>query len=249
MAPSMMRSPAVDTAPQALYSSKPLRSTRFVLSPTERWAIMGKTGSGKTEFAKWLDRQFVTARWPLLIIDSKHGYIDEDVGERYASEPATSSVDHPWLIQDGIWQEGVPVQIFLPQFPARSDPRLSALFYHVLDRGSTVVHIDDMLGLADANNAPEALNALWGLGRKRRVPVLALASRSVDIPLLMTQQSENKVFFRLPGLPDRKRAVEWTNDPRLLEVLPDYYFFYFHDDMDHARRYAPLSPWEIRARR
>lgn len=240
--------PGLAETPAPRLSTPPLRATRFPLSSSERWAVIGKTGSGKTEFTKYLTRAYARAGWPVLIIDPKGNYVNIDEGGRYAHEQAAASIDHPWRI-DGERPASAQVQLYIPMLgQAGGDPLLANLLYGALRRGSTVVHIDDLVGIADEHSMPPALSACWSLGRSLHVPMFVLAARPREVPRLMFVQSENLVLFRLPDEDDRKRAAQLTGDKRLLELIPKYYFWYKHEDMDHARRFAPLSSAELRAR-
>src|SRR5260221_11640771 len=116
-------------------TSQALRKTPFQLRPDERWAILGKTGTGKSQLAMFLDRRWMAAGWLVLIVDPKHRYLNLRDGETYAEGPESASVEHPLRI-DGKLREDARVQIYLPTLPAKRDTTLDALFYQVIDRGS-----------------------------------------------------------------------------------------------------------------
>ncbi len=221
-----------------------LRKTPFTLRPDERWAILGKTGTGKSQLAMFLDRRWAAAGWLVLIVDPKHHYLNIRDGDTYAEDPAQASGVHPYRI-DGKLREDARVQIYLPTLPAKADPKLNVLFYQALDRGSVVVHIDDMAGVADAHTVMDGLAALWTQGRAAEVPIVALLQKPLNAPSEIFSQTENIVVFRMSDARNRKQAAEILSAPELLEPIPNYVWWYRHENMDRFVKMAPLPPSEI----
>lgn len=230
-------------------STRALRQQTFQLAPDERTAVIGKTGSGKSVWVKYMLSHWLKAGWPVLIVDPKHRYVDVTRGGTYAEEPAKASLEHPFNItQAGHFREDAKVQIFLPSMPAKADPVLDKLLQEILERGGVVVDVEDIFGLADEHGIPTGLGMLWTQGRAAYVPMYVQGQRAYQIPKLMLGQSENIVIFRLTDTDDRKRLAQITGDPAVLAKLPKYHYRFFHEDMDATRRMAPLSRAEIGGR-
>jgi len=225
-------------------TSAALRRTPFELRPDERWAILGKTGTGKSQLAMFLDRRWIAAGWLVLIVDPKHRYLNLSKGETYAEGPEDASVVHPLRI-NGKLREDARVQIYLPTLPAKRDPVLDALFYQVIDRGSVVVHIDDLSGVADAHTIMDGLGALWTQGRAAEIPVIALIQKPLNVPRDIFSQSENIVVFRMTDARDRAEAAKILSAPELTAPIPKYVWWYRREEMDSFVKMAPLPPSEI----
>lgn len=228
-------------------SSKPFLAGRFRLRPDERWAIVGKSGSGKSVFARWIDYQYYKAHWPIVIVDPKKRYVDAALGDEFSHDPATSSIAKPFRIMDGLFNPDAKCQIYLPTFPAMADATLNKLFFSLLERGGVVLHIEDMSQVANESKSPIGLTALMTDGRAAEVVMLMCAQRPVGIPRNMVDQAENFVFFRMPDIDDRTRASKILGDKRVENtILPKRYFWYLHEGDDYPTKFSPLPLSEVK---
>lgn len=228
-------------------TTKPFLAGKFRLRPDERWAIIGKSGSGKSVFARWIDYQYYASHWPIVIVDPKKRYVDAANGDEWATSPGETTIAKPWQIRDGVFNPDARVQLYTPTFPALKDPVLDRLFFSLLERGGVVLHIEDMTQVANENNSPMGLAALMTDGRTAEVPLLLLAQRPVGIPRNMIDQAENFVFFRMPDIDDRTRAAKILGDKRVERIiLPKRYFWYLHEGDDYPTKYSPLPLSEVK---
>lgn len=228
-------------------SSRPFQVGKFRLRPDERWAIVGKSGTGKSVFARWIDYQYFKANWPVVIIDPKRRYVDAALGDEFSMDPAKSTIARPWKNTEGIFNPEAKVQVYLPTFPALKDPILDKLLFSLLDRGGVVCHIEDITQVANESASPTGLQALLTDGRAAEVVMLILAQRPVGIPRNMIDQAENFVFFRMPDIDDRTRASKILGDKRVEQViLPKRYFWYLHEGDDYPTKFSPLPLREVR---
>lgn len=228
-------------------SSRPFLAGRFRLRPDERWAIIGKSGSGKSVFARWIDYQYYKANWPIVIVDPKKRYVDAALGDDFALSPAESTIAKPWKNTDGVFNPEAKVQIYLPTFPAIQDPVLNRLCFGLLERGGVVLHIEDMSQVATESKSPMGLTALMTDGRAAEVVMLMCAQRPVGIPRNMIDQAENFVFFRMPDIDDRLRASKILGDKRVeTTILPKRYFWYLHEGDDYPTKFSPLPLSEVK---
>jgi hypothetical protein len=239
--------PADDSEPAAHRLSKPFRSGRFLLRPDERWAIVGKTGSGKSVFARWIDAQYYRAGWPIVIIDPKKRYVDTSVGETYASTPSEATIARPFR-NDGTLVEGCRVQIYLPTFPAIRDTTLDKLLFSVLEHGGMVLHIEDLSQMATESKWPLGFSANLQDGRAADIVMLNLAQQPVGIPTAIAKNTENFAFFRLVSPVDRARAAAYIGDERLTQgrPIPQRYFWYYREGADRATLMSPLTSEQVR---
>lgn len=241
--------PSPETSPSVLSrgSTRPFLAGRFRLRPDESWAIIGKKGSGKSIFARWIDYQYFRANWPIVIVDPKRRYVDAALGDTYATDPAKSTIAQPFRLMDGVFNPDARVQIYLPTFPAMKDPVFDRLCFAIMERGGVVFHIEDMTQVANENVTPVGLQTLMTDGRAAEIVMLLLGQRPVGIPRNMMDQAENFVFFRMPDIDDRTRASKILGDKRVEQIiLPKRYFWYLHEGDDYPTKFSPLPLREIR---
>ncbi len=207
----------------------------LTLRKGERWFIVGKTGSGKSVFARYILRQWMRSHWPILIIDPKHGY------DQFAEEPEAATLERPWRG----WDETAPVCIYQPTMPARHDPDLDALLFMVLEHGNIVVEIEDTYGMMNAQSAPEGYMALITQGRAKGVSVLTLSQRPIGVPDVAMSQADHIVIFRQLGPANIKRMADFTQDQSTTYPLRRYEFRYWNEEMDRSRKFAPLRREDV----
>lgn len=216
------------------------------MRPDERWAIIGKSGSGKSVFARWVMYQYLRAHWPVVIVDPKRRYVDAVNGDSFAKAPQESSIASPWQIKDGIFNPDAKVQIYLPTIPAKRDPALDRLYFSLLERGGVVLENEDLTQIADENTAPQGFLSLLTDGRTSEVVMLNLAQRPFEIPTHVYAQAENYVCFRMTVQRDLDRMAEIMGDIRVRQrKIPRRYFWYEHDGDDAAQLMLPLPAREV----
>lgn len=216
--------------------------SRFKLNlvPGEHTFIVGKTGSGKSVFARYILRQWMRAGWPILIVDPKHGY------QTFAESPETATLERPWKIEDpGGLRMGAPVCIYQPTMPARHDPMLDMILFAVLELGYWIVEFEDTAGMMNAQTAPEGYMALITQGRAKHDTVLTLAQRPIGVPDVAMSQASHIIVFRQLGQGNVKRMVEFTQDPSMAYPLRKFEFRYWNEEMDKSRKFAPLRREDV----
>ena len=230
-------------------STRPLRREQLQLHSDWRVLVLGKTGSGKSVYARWMLRAWDEKRWPILIVDQERRYTRDTGG--YAEQPQDASVDHPWRLARPHWdQEQARVVVYEPDIPGWTDEGLAKLLAWTLTKENTVVYFDDLSGLVDAQHLPLWLTRLWTVGRKANVPIIAAAQRPSNIPRVATNQVEVVVVFRLTDEDDLKRAVSLCGgDKRVAQPLPKFLHWVYNEGDDEARLMAPIPVSEPGATR
>lgn len=225
--------------------SKPIIAAKMPLMPNERTFIGGMTGSGKSRMGMYIDGKWVSAGWTLLIIDQDESWIND--GMEYAEKPEDASVAHPFdITESGHLHPTAKVQIFVPLIPAWDDPRFIALMEEVWQRGTIILHFDELFGVVDSSHMPTIMKKLWAGGRKRHIVIIAISQRPVDIPKIITSQAEVKLCFLMLDPDDLERMAKMMFTPRIeVEILPDFWHWYWRKGMRQAEKRGPLPAREV----
>lgn len=175
---------------------------------TNRHAIIGATGSGKTQAALWhlSHRNFHLQPW--IVYNFK---ADESIDE----------IPHARHI--GVEEVPVKPGIYITHpHPSQID-EVEAQMWAVWQRGNTGVYIDEgyMIG---RNN--QAFRSLLTQGRSKHIPMMVLSQRPVWLDRFVFSESEYFQVFRLQHKKDMKNVQEFiTTD--VSRRLPEYHSWYY----------------------
>lgn len=208
------------------------------VKPSERWLLMGTTGSGKTEFSKFMLRN-VSMKMPVVIIDPKPGWLGDDpVWETDKRNPGT--VDKPWLVKD--YNPKLWVQVIQPLI---YDARLEKSLHAILKRKYVYTHFDDNIGLCDANTVPMGIRRVWQTGRSLKVGASDASQTFERIPAIFKSQAENFVVFMM-GQMNIEKYKEVANlvqvEVEEVKELGKYEYIYFkRGEMERGLWMPPLE--------
>lgn len=212
------------------------------IDPSERWVILGKTGSGKTEWAKYMLR-LVAKQMPVVIIDPKFLWLGrgkDPPWEKKSKEPGT--IDHPHLIEkfNPKWR----VQCYQPDVDeGDDDPGLMRLCLDILKRGDIFVYFDELDGIVTAQHVPTPIRRIWKQGRALGIGAWASTQVPTGIPKIFKSQAEKFAVFKV-GEEDVELAASLAHvtDDEMRE-LRKYEWIFYHTDMDEGEWQAPI-PFE-----
>ncbi len=208
------------------------------IDPSERWIILGKTGSGKTEFCKYMLR-LVAKKWPVVIIDPKELWLGKGKGRKktdWASDKEPGTIDKPHLIDtfNPKWR----VQCIQPD--EEDDPRLEKLCKEVLKRGDIFLFFDETEGIATATHVPSYIRRVWKTGRAWNIGAWVCTQVPTGIPKLFKSQAEHFIVFKV-GDEDAELASSLVHVPEEEVIaLKRYEWIYYNTDMDHGEWYPPI---------
>ncbi len=189
----------------------------------ERHAIVGSTGSGKTQFGVWSLSMRSFDRIPWIIVDFKHDSLIGDI-------PRLTEIDVTGRIPK---HRGLYV---VRPTPADIDDGLVTTFlFNVWERERTGLFIDEGYMI---NRLDKGLRTVLTQGRSKRIPVISLSQRPAHISPWLLSESEFKTVFYLEHPADIDRMNEWMpqNDA---SKLPDYHSYWYQRDGRIFKRMLP----------
>lgn len=188
---------------------------------SQRLAIVGATGSGKTQAAVWnlSMRDYVVMPWVVYnwksdaSIDNIPGKIDIGLDE-IPKRPGVYVV-HP--------------------HPNETD-EVESHMWAIWRKQKTGVYIDE--GYMVGNNNP-AFRSLLTQGRSRNIPIITLSQRPVWMDRFVFSESEFFQVFRLQHKKDRQ-SVEQFVPVDLSKRLPEYHSYYYDVQADKMTILKPV---------
>lgn len=182
---------------------------------SERVALVGKTGSGKTTLALFLTKSLRR----LVVFDPK------------------GTLNTPtWRLEDwsqkGIQQlaDGEPIRM---RVPAPLSGNWEPYFAEIFSIGNCAVYIDEVYGVVPPQTKPGPMfTALYTRGRELNLGVIAATQRPTWVPLFVLSEAEWLFVFRLQLQIDRNRMSEIAG-PALLPPIPseDEFGFYVYNSL------------------
>jgi DNA helicase HerA-like ATPase len=200
----------------------------------DRTSIVGVTGSGKTQFAVYLMlASRLYEKMPWIVFDYKG---DELIGKLPAREidPRNSPPKDPGMYR-----------LHLNPF---DDPDIIKSFLgKVWSNGDTGLYFDEVYMLPDsrARSENQVLRALYTTGRSRRIPMMCLSQRPVDVIRYNFSEASHHVVFRLNDELDRKIVrgrVPYTPFEQAFSGetnLPKYHSFWYDVQRDLSFEMLP----------
>jgi DNA helicase HerA-like ATPase len=197
--------------------------------PDQRVAVIGRTGSGKTQMGTWLLSEAPFTQMPWVIIDFKYDALLNATGrikeigltEKVPSDPGLYIVHpHPDDIGD-----------------------LEKFLKRIWEQENTGVYIDE--GYMIPDSAP--FRALLTQGRSKRIPVITLSQRPAWISRFVFTESEHLCIFHLQHRRDQKVVEEFIPDDRgvsLRNRLPQYCSYWYSVSADHVFKLSPVPKAE-----
>jgi hypothetical protein len=208
------------------------------IDPSERWLLLAKTGSGKSELAKYFLRM-VAQKWPVVIVDPNWIWLGKGKGKKtseWASKKEPGTIDKPHLIDT--FNPKYHVQLLQPD--EEDDDRLEKLCYQLMKVGDHFIYFDETEGIATATHVPKYIRVIVKRGRAHNIGAWFATQVPTGIPKILKSQSEHHVVLKV-GEEDSELASELAHVPieAVLE-LKRYEWIHYHIDMDLGEWHPPI---------
>ena len=197
-------------------------------SDTQRIAVTGRTGSGKTVLGAWILSESAIDRKPYIMIDYKG---DDLLGEiPYVNELALKDKipKHPGLY-------------IVRAIPDLDDDAMENFLWKIWAKENTGLYVDEAYMIPKG----ASYNAILTQGRQKKIPVISLSQRPVLCSKFVFTEADFYSVFALQWIGDRKKVGEYVPD-YLHEDLPQYWSHYHDVQQNHTFRLRPVpSPDDI----
>lgn len=194
-------------------------------SNSERYAIVGSTGSGKTQFANHILSYLNWNKKPWIIFDYKH---DDLIGD----------IPHSEVL--GI-NEKMPKHagIYIMRPTPRDDEIIEKRLWDIWSKENTGIYIDEGYMIPEKEGG---LQACLTQGRSKKIPMIILSQRPAFISRFCFTEADILTAFRLSDIKDRKRVFELIPEKHKHEIkndLPPYHSLYYDVKKDNFLKLSP----------
>jgi len=191
----------------------------------QRTVVMGKTGSGKTQFGAWLLSESPFNKQPYIIMDYKR---DALLGatDRIREIGLNEIPKHPGLY-------------IVRPLPEIDDSNVENWLWKIWKRGKTGLYFDETYMLPNDGRST-ALRALYTQGRSLHIPIIALTQRPAWVSRFVFSEAEYYSYFHFNDSEDIKTARRWFPSGLVEERLPKYYSVWYDQDADNAFVLSPV---------
>lgn len=186
------------------------------ISASDRIAFIGKTGSGKTELAKF----FLSRLNRVVVVDPKH----------------TFKLDGFKNLKPGNWS----LPVFKKDFrlivrPRRHDDEELTDFMEVLNKTKNLtIYIDELATLTDMFPYTTAYLAdVVRTGREKKVAVWSGMQRPRGTPRVYLSETETFFCFALRAKEDREYIRGYAGD-EVMQKIPKFHFWHIRADEDQS---------------
>lgn len=181
-------------------------------SPEDRTIIIGRTGSGKTQFGLWLLSEMNYDEMPWIIID-------------YKGDPSIRAIPYAQSIAVGEIPSEPGIYVARPMHTQSQE--MEDYLYAIWQYENVGLYVDE--GVMLSKNA--ALDTILIQGRSKRIPVIVLSQRPVGISRFAFSEAQFIVVF--PSHDKREQKIVSEFAPLFQEkdsgdeLIPTYHSWYY----------------------
>ena len=181
--------------------------------PTNRTTLIGRTGSGKSQFGAYvLSRQnFHVMPWVIIDFKDQHTDIINKI-ERVTEIDYSVIPEHPGLY------------ILKPRTEDGRNGILSDWLDRVLQHGNIGLFFDEVFPVGQHN---DGFNTIMMQGRSKYVPIICCTQRPSNVSTYCFSEASYYFIFDLTKISDRKKVSEEIPQISSRYELPEYHSYYY----------------------
>jgi Helicase HerA, central domain len=169
-------------------------TTQFRLPDTsDRTAVIGRTGSGKSHFAAWLLSTQNFDEMPWIIIDFKHEHSD--------------IINQIPRVQYLSYSDPLPIRpgLYMLKARTRDKDEMHEWLERILANGNIGLFFDEVFPIGQWNHS---FNEIMMQGRSRNVPVIVCTQRPSNVSTYCFSEATFYYIFDVTKVSDRKKINE-----------------------------------------
>lgn len=190
---------------------------------TQRTAVIGRTGSGKTTFSAWMLSRAAFDKQPFVVFDFKRDALLNDIPNHrvigYNEIPK-----HPG--------------VYLLQPTPHERDEMEAYLWKVWAREKVGLYFDEMYSVPQPLRGG-ALQAVFTQGRSKKIPVIGCTQRPALVSRFLFTEADFFATFHLSTKPDRDRVTDFDEGYIGLD-LPEYHCRWYDVAKDYGCTLAPV---------
>lgn len=188
----------------------------------KRTAIIGSTGSGKTQLAVWLlsSRDFNKRPW--IIFDFKGDELIEAIGPREIN------------VYGGVPK--APGLYVVRPIPGRDDKAVEQFLWNCWAKENVGIYVDEGYMLGNRN---PAFRACLTQGRSKRIEMMVLSQRPVWLDKFAFSESNYFAVMNLTLADDRKYVSSYIGGEQI-NLLPKFHSLWYDCDGQIGTRLTPV---------
>lgn len=201
----------------------------------ERTAIVGKTGSGKTQAGTFLLSRMPFDSIPFVILDFKRDKIFSDVNQGVVSGRSSAPLI-PELSLDGKGWEAINAPgLYIVRPTIDQSDEVENLLWYIWEHEYCGIFIDEgyMIGKS------RAFIACLTQGRSKNIPMITLSQRPAWITKFVFSEADYLQIFKLTLAVDKKTVQEYV-DRNIQKRLPPYYSYWYDVNREELAVLRPV---------
>lgn len=196
----------------------------IVIPKNKHVFVSGMTGTGKS----YLCEHFLRTYDYVVKLDTKN---ETDERRFYNQSAWNGLVEHTDFDVTSDFYEldeiGTPKIIYNVDFENQNIDHFNEFFNWIFQRGNTILWIDELMSIGTVQKYPPALGRLLQQGRSKNIGVWCCTQRPSGIPSITLANSSYFFIFDMALPNDRKKLMETTGMPEMLERPSGYNFWYY----------------------
>lgn len=190
----------------------------------QRAVVMGRTGTGKTQFGFWLLSEAPFNRQPYVIVD-------------YKRDTLLNATDR--IKEIGLGEHPKHPGLYIVHPMPEDEERVEAWLWKAWKKTKIGLYFDEAYMLPQDGKSP-ALRSILTQGRSLRIPVIALTQRPAWVSRFIFSEADFYSYFHFNDSEDVKTARRWFPPGAVEQRLPKYHSVWTDGDPEATYLLQPV---------
>lgn len=194
-------------------------------SLSERAVVVGRTGSGKTQFSAWLLSEARFDIQPYVIVDYKGDALLNDIP--FVQDLSLDQFPR----KPGLYR--------ISPLPETDDEKVEAWLWEIWKREKIGLYVDEAYRIPDKGGA---FNAILTQGRSKKIPVISCSQRPAWLSRFVFSEADFFAVFQLNDREDRLKVRRFLSEDgaQVTRRLPDFSCYWYDVKKDSLMIMSPV---------